>query len=541
MAYGSGASLSSFLVNGISYNDYSSIPFDLNRIESEYIDSVEVIPLPRGFLYGPVNNSSMLNFIGKDFLSITPYTRIKYYEGPYGDGFIDGMFNSVISNRFNLFINITNRKADTRYSNTDFSMWNARVQLKYLLNNSVNLISGYDYSNTNSGAPGGIDVLNMTIDEKGFYDALYNDISSPSVFPDLRYNTFGHTLFLKMLGLFGQYASTDANVYYRFNRIELNGNVNDSTYLDNLFKNKIYGISLTQDFRYNIFNLKVLANFESADIKNYTGISLERLLSSPRVTRLNAAGIFSVSLFDSFLNPSLFYKISREKISVSSDYSGFGSDIAIKLPLNSKLYAGYSRFENSLLKKHSKNFQLGISYSNMNFNAGLNYFSRDGEINYYMTDTILNINSPHYYPGKINGLSADINILVSKILIEGKADYYRKSGGDITNIFPSAYITGGVYYRDSLFYGNLDLKTGFNISWYGRRNLSLAPQYFYIFKENTAGPDMTLNFFLSGEIQNRAIIFFSWENLLDRKFFIVPFYPMPPRGIRFGVSWELFN
>ena len=45
------------------------------------IDSIEILPLPRGFLYGPDNYIAAVNFIEKDFLTPVPYTRIKYYEG----------------------------------------------------------------------------------------------------------------------------------------------------------------------------------------------------------------------------------------------------------------------------------------------------------------------------------------------------------------------------------------------------------------------------------------------------------------------------
>lgn len=541
LIYGSGASSSSFLLNGLSINDYSDMPVDLNRIQTEYIDSVEVIPFPRGFLYGSENNLTTVNFIGRDFISAAPYTRIKYYEGPFGEAFVDGIFNSMVFSRFNLFFEMSNKKADIRYLNTDFGQWNARAQLKYILNNNINLISGYSYSTTNTGASGGIDIMNMTIDENGFYEALYNEISAPVIYPDLRYNTYEHSVFLKALGSFNSNYFTDASVYYRFHRFELNGTAGSSGYLDNLYKDKILGVSLNQDLIFNRFSFKLLANFESADVTDYRGFTGERNLSSTDINRLNIAAVFSYPLFDSLIFPSAFYKISREKIIDAVNYSGFGGDIVISLPSDSKIYAGYSKFKGRMIREYAENFQAGISYEHSNFRAGLSCFSRDGEINYAGIDTILQINSPLFYPGSIKGLSLDLGIQIHKILIEGKIDYYKETNRDLTSILPSSYISGGAYYKDSLFSGNLDLKAGFNISYYGRRNLNLTPQYFYLYQGNTAGPDFTLNFFVSGEIQKRAIVFFSWENLLDKKYFIVPFYPMPPRGVRFGVSWEMFN
>ncbi|MBK6913937.1 MAG: hypothetical protein IPH11_09815 [Ignavibacteriales bacterium] len=42
-------------------------------------------------------------------------------------------------------------------------------------------------------------------------------------------------------------------------------------------------------------------------------------------------------------------------------------------------------------------------------------------------------------------------------------------------------------------------------------------------------------------MQKVATVYFTWENLFDNDYFITPYYPMPNRNIRFGLSWELFN
>jgi len=50
-----------------------------------------------------------------------------------------------------------------------------------------------------------------------------------------------------------------------------------------------------------------------------------------------------------------------------------------------------------------------------------------------------------------------------------------------------------------------------------------------------------IDLFLSATIQDRAIIFFVFENLLNNQYFIVPNYFKQQTGIRFGLSWELFD
>jgi hypothetical protein len=543
MMFGTGSLQNTYLYNGISLNDYSELPFDLNRISSEYIDSVEILPLPRGFIYGINNNQAAVNFLGKDFLSISPYTRIKYYEGPYGEGFIDGTFNSIIFRDFNLYIDITNRKSDERYLNsgTDYSMWSASLQLKYLLNENINILSGYIYSNTNTGVGGGINIFNLPATINDFSEAIYSERLASVFYPTLRFNTFMDNVYIKSLATFGTFSFTDLSLYYRSNRTELNGPL-EAGYFDNLFKSKITGVALNQTFSYSFLNLNLLANSESASLRNNLGFRENPGMNSQNVTNLSFAGIVSASLLKSAVTPSVFYKINHEKYNQAADYSGYGADVSLKLPMNSNLYAGYSEFGNKYLTGKSKNIQAGFSYNNNHsFKAGISYFDIQRQPLINITDTILNINSAYYYPAGISGISMDMNVLIGSFLIEGKIDYYRDKNRDIPVILPSTYITGGVYYKDLLFSDNLDFKGGINLFYYGRRNLNLSPEAFIIYQGNTAGPDVRLDLFISGEIQKRAIIFFTWENFLDRRYFIIPFYPMPPAGIRFGVAWELFN
>jgi outer membrane cobalamin receptor len=54
-------------------------------------------------------------------------------------------------------------------------------------------------------------------------------------------------------------------------------------------------------------------------------------------------------------------------------------------------------------------------------------------------------------------------------------------------------------------------------------------------------PIYKLDFILSGEIRKAAIVYFSIENILDKQYFITPYYPMPGISLRFGLAWEFLN
>ena len=146
------------------------------------------------------------------------------------------------------------------------------------------------------------------------------------------------------------------------------------------------------------------------------------------------------------------------------------------------------------------------------------------------------------------------DIQYSNLLFAANFSYYFGNRG-YKNI-PDFSLSGGIYYVDTLFNSNLKLKTGINIYYAGKQN------YFqYDFEKSTVvslikhfGSDVPqlisnsftkqaiqLDYFLAGTIKDAATIYIVFQNLLGSQYFIVPYYPKQSRGIRFGVSWELYN
>ena len=156
--YGVGAGGISFMEDGVLWNNRFVNALDLNEIQSEDIDSIEIVPSPRGFLYGPYNNPVTINFIMKDFLSPEPYSRIRYYEGPDGEAMFDGKFSARIAKKWNMSFQLTHRKTDSTFANNEFSMWQANTKLKYYLSNSINISAIYSYVDNDVGLNGGVDV-----------------------------------------------------------------------------------------------------------------------------------------------------------------------------------------------------------------------------------------------------------------------------------------------------------------------------------------------------------------------------------------------
>jgi hypothetical protein len=122
---------------------------------------------------------------------------------------------------------------------------------------------------------------------------------------------------------------------------------------------------------------------------------------------------------------------------------------------------------------------------------------------------------------------------------------------------PRFYANGGIYFRNKLFNGALDLKLG--IAGYIQTDLSAALQnserqsafFFNLIEQNGALRDNNLQF---GTLRPKAtldaqlwagigsgMIFFFIENVFDTPLFRAPFFPVYTRSFRLGVNWEILD
>lgn len=102
-------------------------------------------------------------------------------------------------------------------------------------------------------------------------------------------------------------------------------------------------------------------------------------------------------------------------------------------------------------------------------------------------------------------------------------------------------------YQNSLFkkalYFQVGLACTYHTNW---KPLAYCPAYALFYKQNqyTVGNYPYMDFFLNLGIK-RARIFFKYENLgsllLENKYLMTPYYPLPDAGFKLGVSWMFFD
>jgi len=538
--YGVGNSGISYLQDGVFWNNRYTNSLDLNLIQSEDIDSIEIVPSPRGFLYGPYNNPITVNFITRDFISPQPYSRIRYYEGPDGEAMIDGKFSAMLAKRWNYSFQLTNRSKDETYQNTDLSIWQFNTKLKYFLSNSINLQAYYYFVDKQQGLNGGVDYDSLSRSSDDPNADLYDPIIAPVFSPNQKLDVLQHNVGLRTLAKPFENSQLDLSVYYRYGLDELR-DFQDSIDINRDVVEKVLGTNLDYFQRISSVSVKLFSSYESNKYQDksqniFNGITTYENNENLDVDIFNIGGIFSFYLFDDNFKASAFYKYNSLATGGSnSSRSGKGIDLNYRLFNKLKFYLGISGYEN-YNAQDAGSFEAGALF---------NYYKLLIDFKYFDTD--YNLFEPEIFYGprtlevipttKVKGLGLVLNYKFWLLLMETNTSYYFNHSRSI----PELQFIGGLYVSDLFFDSNLDLKAGFKFYYIGEIS---STDYFIGqngFTNTSVQPTNKLDFNLAGEIQKVAIFYFQWENLFGNEYYITPYYPMPVRNIKFGLAWELFN
>ena len=531
--YGVGNRAISYLQDGVLWNNRYSNSLDLNLVQSEDIDSIEIVPSPRGFLYGPYNNPVAVNFIMRDFLSPEPYTRIRYYEGPNGEAMIDGKFNAQIAKRWNLSFQVTNRSVDETYDNTDLSIWQANTKLKYFLSNSFNITGLYSFVSSTIGLNGGIDIDSVRNITSDINSVIYDPDQAPVVYPNRIMDVEQHNFGLRTLAKPFDDSKLNISFYYHYRLDELS-DLQDTIEIAEDNETKTYGATLNYCQRFNPISIHLISTYE----KNKTFDFRNNLNNGSYETYYDyfaVGGVLTLNFLNDKLKPSVFYKYYNLNLDeFESGNTGAGIDVKYEPLEYISFYGGYS--SHSITALHdSKSLEVGGRFNNYNLLIDLRYF--DTEYDPFDRKIIVGPTPAVVLPiTKVSGLGLNLNYQYWKILIETSTSYYSEIDGSELLGVPEIQFVGGVYLKSKFFDDNLNLKSGFTFYYTGKRNL-YSGEWGIVEVEASN----KLDFILIGEIQELAIVYFVWENLFDNQYFITPYYPMPERSIRFGLSWELFN
>lgn len=542
--YGYGLGSVSYLQNGIEMNNRLLNTYDINYILTEDADSIQVSNIVRGFFESEMNNPVAVNLIAREDAVPVPYSRVKYYEGPFDEALVDFRFAQLAYKKFGINFDLKNSKAENSYEATEGGVWTGRVSVKYYMSDKINFAIGYNYSQADQSLNGGVDYDSIkTLYSPSLWDeVLYDNISAPVKYRSRYVKKMNEALRFQGLFRYGSGSLAEFNIY------SMRG-------LDEFRQNEKASNAVTDNSGYHSGGFEASNTLVMKFVDVYASLQYEKnVMTRFNVEDDNYISNFKASVkgkFTGAFTPAVFIKMHNID---NASYFGAGADLSLASG-NYRFYAGASYYERAgerdPLYYEVFNLETSVKYLSEYIKAGATFFvsskTRVGTLpvvmpvflnGAYTGYTIANKEKENY------GVAVEMSVKYRYITSEaGFSLINSPESGFSKGIVPKYNASLGVYYTDILFDSSLALKTGLKIRGFSSF-LNTSYDHFYQRIYPAAGEipsGLTVDFFTAGRIQEVAYAYFAWENIFDRRYYLMEYYPMYRRGIRFGLAWEFLN
>lgn len=548
--------------NNLFYNNRWNDANDLNILQSEEINKLSIVPLHKSFLFSGSNKLSAINILTIDSLKRKPISRIRYYQASNEEGFIDAYFSARVLSRLAISLRLTNSSVENNYFNSSYGAWKVNLKGIYKLSDSLFAKLSFHHSKLNTALNGGVDVANLISNPLATESSIYNN-QAPVFYNNQINETTSNLLDGKVYGDFIPTGYTEILFSYQSYKSRLKRTSIDSVFINN--KNEYYILSgkLMHDIIFSNFSSSITAGYEFIDYK------VEGIDYFEKINNYYATAVFRYNFFDGLLSPSLFGKISEFNLQTNN---GIGIDLLLKPNSNFSILMGYSKFNRpySIVEKSfipdATNSNVSSFFVSSEFNSRItstsvsffNIISTNNAVPVFNNQNIKLGSSRIIFKGSedilLSGMNINSSIKIWNLQLNNNFNYYWQDENSFSKN-PNFNFTSGIYYVDTLFNSNLDLKTGFtfylfdNISYraydfqqmrsssYYLENNIIKPFQFY----DVENDNYRLDFLLAGRIQDRATFYFVYENILGNNYYVIPYYPMPEGGIKIGISWDFID
>ena len=550
----------SILSDGVRLNDPLTGLFNPYLYPTENIERVEVVQGTRAFLYGLNSTGGAINFISKSKKAVHAYSRLRYSESGYGFGIVDGMVSQDVLRGMNVTLGAQHTVYGERFQNENYDCWNARIKVRYNIDNNINVFASEMYNQTLLGQYGGVDISNTPASL--WFQSLQAIVRNTDAYEKIARHDFQLGAAARMLP-----DSNDISTMTLF----FTSNVRGYRDLEN--RQPSNGIFIDQFQHTRWFGMKFTQHLTVTDQEMDFGteIQSERVHLTPATKESSAT---SISIFGKSEIPiSEILKLSP--YGRFDNYKGqhllsYGGDAAFSILKNIQFFGGYSRsyriptfqerigtdtllsssLTDNLPERHHL-FEVGIRLSNQEwYSFQLRSFHRTiWNLITVGPQSKVQLKSPYEFTRHqkkiIQGVAGTASIRFGSFYAEGEAQFLEMIDHDDEQLtFPKWSATGGIYFWDKLLNNHLDLKAGVcgrAYSSYLGKEFNQQAQVYLPGKqlyniEQTGVIDLVILLHIG-----KAYIHFIWDNLLNRQYIMANFYPMPERQMRFGVSWEFLD
>ncbi len=542
--------------NGRTLADPASGVYNLELMTEENLERLEVVTGPRAFLYGLNSTGGAINLVTRNYNSNRPFTRLFYSESSYGYAQTDGSFAQNVSRHANITAGFHFQGTDGRYTNEADQSWQVRGKIRYAVTPTISVLLSDYYTSTNTDLNGGVDRSQFSFATLDNAAVVANSDSYEKITRhDVDLTTIG-TLFPDSTAVttLSAYYSGDLREY----RDEENRQNSNGLFVQQDQRSSWAGIQFMQSLSTPLGSFEACAMTERRQVEGSPTIGR-------RSTVLSAAWLKDEFTLADNITLAGYGRVQRI---LGSTRVGIGADARAEILPSMAVFGGLSsssrvpNFTELYWMDSTARGDAGLSDErHMVAEAGFEW--RKDQENFISVTVshrsishpilVTPVDTPFIFPRlrftqgdhvNLTDVALGFSWRVWRLLVEGNGIVFvSRNGGTAADDLPRLRISGGAYFRDELFRGHLDLKTGFR-GWFrtGYQGSLFNPQVL-AFVPNTGlplGRAASVDFVLLAHLGD-AQIHFIWENLPGIAYFASPGYPGLDRVLRFGISWDFWN
>ncbi|MCX6154308.1 MAG: hypothetical protein NT007_09115 [Candidatus Kapabacteria bacterium] len=544
-----------FRFNGRTLTDFEFGSFNPELFSPDFVESAEIMVGSDAVILGDAASGALINFQEIRYNTKNPYTHLFYCDGGFGYFGSDGIFSQNFLKNWNLTLGFRRQSDHGYFDNSGLDSWNFRSIIRWNPSNLTNISFTQNYFNNINGLSGGTST----------YTSSMTNLNSSVLSENMNERVFRYDATMQLCS----YITSDTSQAFSMN-----------TYFSNIEWWRYYDLKLLNDTS----ALGRIKNFNS-----YTGISGKYEFSAFRAIIIRTGGEINYIK----IGGSPFYSAWK---GISSSVWGYGQlDFIPQFEITGgyRMNLLYSKVANSLGGSIKYNFsnkahiladlsisekipslvegialskernQLAFFEFEYNFdelNTSLRFFDRNVQNPILSDSTPMSSNNIFgirtYNGDSRNILGVGFNVEYRHNLKYNLFNVFTLESYSIEpwGQFQNSLTNGTDDKRIPLFYGgvkafltflasesimNIGLELSALSSQQGNQFISITRQMIPNQSSNSAATD-GLNLFVSLKLGD-AYLRLTWMNILNSKYYYIPFYTEMNSNFRMSVSWSFFD
>lgn len=546
---------------GRPMNDPATSRFTFMHIAPEFAQDVEIVRGPRAAVMGFSATTAAINFVPRLLNSNQPFVSVRYDQTSFEHLSSDLVFSQNIARGVNVNVGIDRQSQIGEFRNNGLQYWNVRGAVRWFADTTMNVLLSENFTHNHAGVNGGLWQSDLNVS-----NVLARANLSQATAEDFRHD-------VTLTGIYrsaGDTAmQTHASLFFSTLRREYGAQPDlfgypmtfPFTEASQANTSQWFGVDARQDIAIDQLHLRIGATAMNARTDSSVNLpaTSELHAGAYAIAEQRIGGMFTLAAFGRADEISRTFRPTAGADVSAAIIDGLtlvaGAVRTERVPSLQELSWTGPAFRGLLLypivpavtprnEIHTV-VSGGAHFTSTPLDLAVDVSARqiDNIIEPLSKDSLLYLVQTERR--RVLAVTSALALRVGAFSLSGTAQMTteQERGGQLRRI-PVLYARGGIYYHTQRFFGvPLEVRAGLEgmaISGYDGETYLPGEQLFVPGPTGFTGMDGTVGWILMVHLGD-AYIRMAMPNMLDRRVYFTPFYPIGGRQFHLGVTWALFG